>query len=529
MRLTCSVAIAAIIFLFNAVSIFAETEPDKPQRPFYEYKGDYRGNINKQKQEFKDSYKYELMDLDKGWIPNEITLIHKAFSELPSNLYGIKGLKGFYRTGYLKAPKSGIPPDEVPAAALPAFSTIFRSNENSYNVYIQDEPLRIEFFNPLFFESQSEIINIIHHEFGHAYDISQGLLSVSQEWLNIAKFRILHLPPLDAQEKGDFIFTFLNDSNTPNFAPTALRQQATYSRLNPQEDFANSFAAYIHYPYFKYTNPKRYKFFKENVFGGKEYFPENEDNLGYLAKLAQDLDRTFTAKNWKELGNIATEVSRIAEEKASNLVISYFNKAIEVDKSKGTVLTLAEKSCYILSKTALNFRKSLARNKLMVLKDILGERRCRQTARLPFEKGFIKLPATNIYFYRENEALFIQFLDSMAPLSNARGFRSKYIWTLSLSNGGKVIASGEKSGSDGKNSINIDLNSSSNQKFQLPFGQLLTLKITIKRNHSKTFKTFDSSVAKVQFSAQSWFKYFPNQQIKPRVIYPLTQLHLQKD
>ena len=165
----------------------------------------------------------------------------------------------------------------------------------------------------------------------------------------------------------------------------------------------------------------------------------------------------------------------------------------------------------------------------MVLKDILGERRCRQTARLPFEKGFTKLPATNIYFYRENDAPFIQFLDSMAPLSNARGFRSKYIWTLSLSNGGKVIASGEKSGINGKDSIKIDLNKSSNQKFQLPFGQLLTLKITIKRNHSKTFKTFDSSAAQVQFVAQSWFKYFPNDQIKPKVIYPLTQLHLQKD
>jgi len=529
MRLICSVTIASIMFFLNAVSIFAEAEQSKPKRPFYEYKGDYRGNINKQKKEFKDSFKYELMDLDKGWIPNEISVIHKAFSQLPSNLYGIKGLKGFYRTGYLKAPKAGIPPDEVPAATFPTFSTIFRNNEKSYNVYIQDETLRIEFFNPLFFESESEIINIIHHEFGHAYDISQGLLSVSQEWLNIAKFRILHLPPLDAKEKGDFLFTFLNDANTPNFAPTALRQQGTYSRLNPQEDFANSFAAYIHYPYFKYTNPERYKFFKENVFGGKEYFTENGDNLDYLAKLTLDLDRAFTEKNWNALGNIATEVSRITNEKASNLVISYFEKAIDADKSRATVITLAEKSCYILSKTALDFRRSLARNKLMVLKDILGERRCRQTARLPFEKGFVKLPATNIYFYRENETPFIQFLDSMAPLSNARGFRSKYSWTLSLSNGGKIIASGEKSGADGKDSIKINLNNSSNEKFQLPFGLPLTLKITIKRNHSKTFKTFDSKAAQIQFVAQSWLKYFPSQQIKPKIVYPLTQLHLQKD
>ncbi len=529
MRLTYSVAIASIIFFFNAVSISAETEQNKPKRPFYEYKGDYRGNINKQKKEFKDSFKYELMDLEKGWIPNEITTIHKAFSQLPSNLYGIKGLKGFYRTGYLKAPKGQIPPDEVPAATLPTFSTIFRNNASSYNIYVQDEALRIEFFNPLFFELESEIINIIHHEFGHAYDISQGLISTSPEWLNIAKFRVLHLPPLDAQENGDFLFTFLNDSSIPNFAPTALRQQGTYSRLNPQEDFANSFAAYIHYPYFKYTNPERYKFFKNNVFGGKEYFSENNDSHGYIKKLTQDLDQAFGTKNWKELGNIAVEVSRIAGEKESNLVISYFQKAIDADKSRGSVLTLAEKSCYILTKSALDFRRSLARNKLIVLKDILGERRCRQTARLPFEKGFVKFPVTNIYFYRENDASFVQFLDSMAPLSNARGFASKYIWTLSLSNGGKVVASGEESRLDGKDSIKINLNNSSNQKFQFPFGQLLTFKVTIKRDHSKTFKTFDSSAAQVQFVAQSWFKYFPKQPIKPKIIYPLTQLHLQKD
>lgn len=528
MRLICSVAIAFIISFFTAPAFSSETEQNKPKRPFYEYKGDYRGNINKQKKTFKDSFKYELMDLDKGWIPNEITTMHKAFSQLPSNLLGIKGLKGFYRTNYLTAKKGQIPPDEVPAATFPAFTTIFRNNESSYNVYIQDETLRIEFFNPLFFESEDEIINIIHHEFGHAYDISQGLLSVSPEWLNVAKFRVLHLPPLDAQKNGDFLFTFLNDSNTPNFAPIALRQQGTYSRLNPQEDFANSFAAYIHYPYFKYTNPGRYQFFKDKVFGGKEYFPENNDNLSYLDKLTQDLDKAFTEKNWKQLGNIAVEVSRIAGKKESDLVIDYFHKAIENDKSKGTALVLAEKSCYLLSKSALDFRRYLASNNLMALKDILSERRCRQTARLPFEKGFVKFPVSNIYFYREHDESFIQFLDSTAPLSSARGFGSKYIWKLSLSNG-KVIASGEHSESSGKDSIQINLNKTASRKFEIPFGVKLTLEVIVKRNHPKTFKVFDSSPAQIQFVSQSWFNYFPSEKAKTKVVYPLTQLHLQKN
>ncbi len=528
MRLIFQVAIASIIIFLNAAAFSAETDQNKPKRPFYEYKGDYRGNINKQKKEFKDSYKYELMDLDKGWIPDEITTMHKAFSQLPPNLFGIKGLKGFYRTNYLKARRGQIPPDEVPAATFPAFTTIFRNNESSYNVYIENEALRIEFFNPLFFESEDEIINIIHHEFGHAYDISQGLLSVSEEWLNVAKFGALHLPPLDAQENSDFLFAFLNDPNIPNFAPIALRQQGTYSRLNPQEDFANSFAAYIHYPYFKYTNPGRYKFFKDKVFDGKEYFPENEGSLSYLDKLTQDLDKAFAEKNWEKLGNIAVEVSRIYGQKESDLVVNYFNKAIETDKSKGTALILAEKSCYILSESAFNFRKSLARNNLITLKEILGERRCRQTARQPFEKGFVKFPVTNIYFYRKNDESFVQFLDSMAPLSTARGFSSKYMWKLSLSNG-KVIASGEQSEFTGKDSIQINLNKTSTQKFEMPFGGKLTLEITVKRNHPSTFKVFDSSPAQIQFVSQSWFKYFPNDKIKTKVIYPLTMLHLQKD
>lgn len=530
MRLICSVVMASIIVFFYGVSFAAESEQSKPKRPFYEYKGDYRGNINNQKKEFKDSFKYELMDLDKGWIPREITLIHKTFSELPANLYGLKGLKGFYRTAYIKALKgAAIPPDEVPAATFPAFTTIYRNNSNSYNVNIEDEPLRIELFNPLFFEDEDQIVNIIHHEFGHAYDISQGILSVSPEWLNIAKFRTLHLPPLDAQKNGDFLYTFLNDSKTTNFAPIALRQQGTYSRLNPQEDFANSFAAYIHYPYFKYTHPARYNFFKTKVFAGKEYFPENSDTLSYLKKLTQDLDRTLESKNWTALGSIALEVSRIASIKESDLVIDYFKKAITIDSSKKTAVILAKKSCYILSEESLSFRKDLARKGLIVLRDILAERRCRQTAKLPFEKSFVKFPVTNLFFYRENNVSFLQFLDSMAPLSLTRGFRSNYIWTLSLSNGGRVIAQGEQQGLNGKDSIKIDLNKTANQKFEFPFGQRLTLKIAVKRTQARTFKIFDSSPAQIQFVAQSWFDYFPSEPIKPRVIFPLSQLHLQRD
>ena len=211
------------------------------------------------------------------------------------------------------------------------------------------------------------------------------------------------------------------------------------------------------------------------------------------------------------------------------MVIEYFNKAIETDNSKKTVLTLAKKSCHILSESALVFRRYLARNGLISLREILEEKRCRQTSSKPFEKGFVKLPITNIYFYREKNEPFIQFLDSLAPLSMTRGFESKYIWKLSFSNGGKIISRGEHIESTGKDSIKINLNQTSNNKFKIPFGKKLFLEITTKRNHSKTFIAFDSKPAQVQFVSQPWFNYFPQKKIEPKVVYPLSQLHLQKN
>lgn len=124
----------------------------------------------------------------------------------------------------------------------------------------QDDTFRLEFYDSLFSEEEADLENIVHHEMGHAMDISRGMLSFGKDWLEIAGFSILNLPPLDARPDGDYIYTLKNDPEIPNYAPVSGRHLPTYSRENPQEDFANSIAAYIHYPYFKYSHPARYKF-----------------------------------------------------------------------------------------------------------------------------------------------------------------------------------------------------------------------------------------------------------------------------
>jgi hypothetical protein len=47
-----------------------------------------------------------------------------------------------------------------------------------------------------------------------------------------------------------------------------------YARTNKEEDFAESYMAYIRYPQIlKAANPVKYKFMRQHVFGGQEYAP----------------------------------------------------------------------------------------------------------------------------------------------------------------------------------------------------------------------------------------------------------------
>ena len=73
-------------------------------------------------------------------------------------------------------------------------------------------------------------------------------------------------------------------------------------RQNPQEDFANSVTAYIHYPYFRYTHPARYEFLKKNVFEGKEYFLNDSSINSFEEKINSDIEKLLKISgSWVEV------------------------------------------------------------------------------------------------------------------------------------------------------------------------------------------------------------------------------------
>ena len=67
-------------------------------------------------------------------------------------------------------------------------------------------------------------------------------------------------------------------------------------------------AAYINYPYFQFSHPKRYQFLKGKVFGGKHYYPEEE--IGYLEKVTLDFQKAIESKNWEKVIAVSREVAR---------------------------------------------------------------------------------------------------------------------------------------------------------------------------------------------------------------------------
>ena len=78
----------SILFLITAnfcLSAYkAHAEENKP-RPYFEYQGNYRDQINELKAKFKNQFGYDLVDLDKSWTPQEIAIMQSTFSQLPES------------------------------------------------------------------------------------------------------------------------------------------------------------------------------------------------------------------------------------------------------------------------------------------------------------------------------------------------------------------------------------------------------------------------------------------------------------
>jgi hypothetical protein len=339
----------------------------------------------------------------------------------------------------------------------------------------------------------------------------------------LAKFRVLNIPALDGKSGSDFLYTFLNDAAVDNYAPISTRHLPTYSRQNMQEDFANSVAAYIHYPYFRYSHPARFQFLKEKVFGGKEYFPADDKNQSYPDKVLADLEAAIVKKDWPRVNGIIVEVSRGYHPKLESEMVGRLKKAIESGpREENRDHQLAFASCYLLVPESLELRKQLVREQRIPVEKFLKKERCVRVSGSIFEKSLVKWPVANAHFYRENGHDFLQFLDPVIAVAHTRGFDTKYIWRVFAEGAGsKPIAQGNFVMTEGGNSsIKIDLAAAAEKEFSLPEGTPLILELGVTRNHPKTFKTFNSAITKVGFVVQPWFRYQAPKQPKVRVIYP---------
>ena len=413
-----------------------------------------------------------------------------------------------------------MPVGDIPAATFPSFQTVYRNARMSYQIEVGNQEPRIEFYSKLFYKNQKNISNIVQHEMAHIYDMFNGYLSFSDEWLEITKFKLIHLPALDSKPGDDYLFTALNDSREIRYAPVSSLQLPTYSRQNPQEDFANSVAAYINYPYFQFSHPKRYQFLKKKVFGGKVYFPEKK--IGFKEKVTSDFEQAIASKNWDKVIDIAKEVARnyhpdIEKELTQQLETSILNTSDSVRDFK---LGLA--SCYLVDPNSLKIRKNLIRKKRVSLQMLLENRQCGLMARRSFEKELGLWSMRNIYFYQSKGQPYIQFLDPVSLISKARGFDTRYVWRIFHDGSNVHLAEGSFI-REGINigSIKINLGEAAVGSLNLPVGKPLTLELGAQRVHPIEFKRLNTKAAKIRFVIPAGFNYDGLKKPRIKTIYPL--------
>jgi hypothetical protein len=509
-----------IVWVLIANLLFVEaTWAQDSKRPFYEYPGDYRQQVNQLKDEFKLQFGYELIDLELGWKPDEIKELTLAFSKLPDTFLNIPGLKGFYHLSKLRAVPEGMPVDDVPASTFPKFQTVYRNSKLSYLVEVDNQEPRIEFFNSLFYEDSEQFQNIVQHEMAHIFDIFHGYLSFSKEWLEISNFSLIHLPALDGRPGDDYLFTTLNDPDVVNYAPVSTRQLSTYSRQDPQEDFANSVSAYINYPYFRYSHPKRYQYLKNRVFGGREYYPST--TMNYQDKVVVDFDAALNSRNWNNVIKISQEVGRGYFPEIESQLIERLKANLKNSPDSRRDAKLGGATCYFLSPKALDIRRNLIRKKRVPLKTFLKISRCGLMSLRSFEKEFSKRSMERIYFFKNKDKAQLQFLDPALPISGARGFETRYLWRIFYEGSnvhiaeGTYIVEGVRSGS-----IKIDLEKSVVGTLNLPTGKSLVLELGAQRMHPREFKRFNSNPNKIRFVIQPGFNYKARKNSEIKVIYP---------
>ena len=419
------------------------------------------------------------------------------------------------------------PADDIPAATLPSFTTIYENISESYRVFVEKQELRVELYNPLFHEDRVDLINIIQHEMAHAFDFSKGFLSFTDEWISLTKFKVLHIFALDGVRDSDSLYSLVNDPKINNYAPTARRNISTYSRQNPQEDFANSVTAYIHYPYFRYSHSARYEFLKKNVFDGKEYFLNDSSINSFEEKINSDIEKALNSGSWVEVRAILVELGRGYFPEIEKKIISRIKMALgvmSVSRKKDITLSLA--TCFLMQPEGLELRKNLIRSHRISVKEVLSDPQCFRYARDTFEKQLSKWAPSNLYFFQDGGHSFIQFVDPVLAAAYVRGFDTEYVWKIFFEEEGRILlAEGSSLWEKGGNgSVEINIKKSSTRDFEFPEGKILRIELMAKRTHPINFKSFESERTGARFIVQPWFSYVGSNPLNISVTFPINVL-----
>lgn len=498
-------------------------DPDPAPRPYYEYPGNYAEEVAALVKKFKDAFGYELVDFGRPWRIEEIQELHEAFAELPPSFYRLPGLPALYRLDHFMGNAAGVPAEEIPAATLPSYMTVHDTENATYKLMVGNQDLRVEFYNTLFYEDREVFKNIVHHEMAHALDLSRGFMSVSPEWLALSKFSILNLPALDATPESNYLYTFIDDPAEDNYAPVSLRHLPTYSRGNLQEDFANSMAAYIHYPYFRLSHPERYRFLREKVFGGRDYFPDQGEGKTFKEVALADLEQALSKKDAEGARRVFVEVSRGVYPEIEAAMAKKLDEFLKADPQQEMAAALGLASCYSSDPLALTLRQDLVRKKQLTVEATLKDERCARVSRKNFEGGTGQWPPLGLFFLREDGRDVLQFLDPVLRLAHARGFHTRYLWRIfPEGQESRLLAEGTWPLDKGGNgSVRIDLEKSAGKKLNLPAGQPVILELGVERMHRTTFKTLHSTPQKIRIVVQPWFKYRPGGEVRVHPVFPL--------
>jgi len=518
-----------MVSVFWAGPVFADDE--KPRiRKFYEYSGNYGEQVSSLKEAFKKRYGYALIDGEKDWTPREIERIGEALKGLPEHFYRLKGFEGFLRMAQIDLGPNAKGGEDVPAGTFPSFNNLHNVQTGKYVLRVGEGPLRIEIYNPIFYEDKGLLSEIVKHEMGHVFDMTHGFLSMTDEWISISGFKVFNLPPLDARPDADFIYTLVDEAEQANYSPVSSRQLPTYSRANIQEDFANSVSAYIHYPYFFLTHPERYNYLKVHVFDGKEYFKSNNSAQNFESLVAGEFEKAIQSINWKRAKDIAVEVNRSHYPSLDKKLADILSHKLSESNPGADDIFIAKTSCYLKDPSALSIRQSLARQKRITSDELFKEIRCKQMGRDNFEKNMAKWPPMGLYFYRDkSKADFLKFMDPVIPVAESRNFSTAYFWKLFIEGSKQPFAQGSMA-AENKNagSSLIGLQASALQKFQWPENGNVILELRAKRIHRKNLNSLDSDPARIRFKPFEWFPYIGPEKPGIFVRFPLALSYLDR-